>query len=211
MFTGIVEEIGQVESAVMRSGAMRFQIRAERVLSDLAVDQSIAVNGVCLTVVAVGDNYFEADAVAETLTRSTLAQLQRYDRVNLERALRLQDRLGGHLVQGHVDGIGTIQRLRFSPGGGELIISIPPDLERYTIAKGSIAIDGVSLTIAQKNGALITIAVIPHTWNQTVFQFKRNGDRVNVEVDCLAKYVEQLLGRSSETKISMEWLKQQGF
>ncbi|MDZ7330348.1 MAG: riboflavin synthase [candidate division KSB1 bacterium] len=211
MFTGIIEEIGLVESNVMQSGAMRFQIRAERVLSDLAVDQSIAVNGVCLTVVAVGDSYFEADVVAETLARSTLAQLQRHDRVNLERALRLQDRLGGHLVQGHVDGLGTIQRLRFSPGGGELTISIPSELERYTIEKGSIAIDGVSLTIAKKSGALISIAVIPHTWNQTILQFKKSGDQVNIEVDCLAKYIEQLIWRPGETNITMEWLKQQGF
>ncbi len=211
MFTGIIEEIGMIESAVPRSGAMRLRIRAEKVLSDLAVDQSIAVNGVCLTVVAAEEHAFEADAVAETLARSTLSRVQRHDRVNLERALRLQDRLGGHLVQGHVDGIGVIHRIQFAAGGGELTIAIPPELERYTISKGSIAIDGVSLTIAQKDGPLITIAVIPHTWNQTIFQFKKNGDPVNIEVDFLAKYVEQMVRQRGETKLTMEWLKQQGF
>lgn len=211
MFTGIIEEIGLVESAVRRTGAMRLRIRAGKVLSDLAVDQSISVNGVCLTVVAVGEHGFEADAVAETLARSTLSRLQPHDRVNLERALRLQDRLGGHLVQGHVDGIGVIHRIQFASGVGELSISIPPELERYIISKGSIAIDGVSLTIAQKEGPLITIAVIPHTWDQTIFQFKKDGDLVNIEVDFLAKYVEQMLQQRGETKLTMEWLKQQGF
>ncbi len=211
MFTGIIEEIGVIESAVMQAGAMRLQIQAEKVLSDLAVDQSIAVNGVCLTVVSIGDHWFAADAVAETLARSTLSRVQRHDRVNLERALRLQDRLGGHLVQGHVDGIGTIQRVHFAPSGGELTVSIPAELERYTIPKGSIAIDGVSLTIAQKNGPLLTIAVIPHTWQHTTFQFKTSGDAVNIEVDFLAKYVEQLVQRPGETKLSVEWLKHQGF
>lgn len=211
MFTGIIEEIGIVKEVFSRGSGKRIQIGAQRVLSDLAVDQSIAVNGVCLTVVEITDNFFSADAVMETLAKSTLAQLRSNDKVNLERALRLQDRLGGHLVQGHVDGPGTIRRLTQAPSASSLTIEIPHELERYTIPKGSIAIDGVSLTIAQKERNSITIAVIPHTWQQTIFQFKKAGDTVNIEVDFLAKYIEQLINKTGETKLTSEWLKQQGF
>jgi riboflavin synthase len=169
------------------------------------------VNGVCLTVVEIDNCFFSADAVMETLARSTLFQLKRNDKVNLERALRLQDRLGGHLVQGHVDGIGIIQRLTQTPHTSSLAVEIPEELERYTIAKGSIAIDGVSLTIAKKENNLITVAIIPHTRQQTIVQFKKAGDAVNIEVDFLAKYIEQFVSKTGETKITSEWLKQQGF
>ncbi len=211
MFTGIIEEIGTVKEIMSQDSWKRIQIWAEKVINDLVVDQSISVNGVCLTVVEIGNNFFAVDAVMETLTRSTLAQLKRNDKVNLERALRLQDRLGGHLVQGHVDGIGIIRQLTQSPYGSALSVEIPEELAHYTIPKGSIAIDGVSLTIVKKKKSLITAAIIPHTWQQTIFQFKKNSDAVNIEVDFFAKYIEQLINKSGETKITSEWLKQQGF
>ncbi len=211
MFTGIVEEIGTIKEIVSLGSGKRIQVKAEKILDDLAVDHSVAVNGACLTVVEIGNNFFAADAVAESLARSTLSQLKRNDKVNLERALRLQDRLGGHLVQGHVDGVGTIRQANQSPHSSLLMIEIPEELEPYTIPKGSITFDGVSLTIANKEQKLITVAIIPHTWQQTIFQFKKSGDMVNVEADFLAKYVEQFMRRGSETKITSQWLKQQGF
>jgi len=211
MFTGIIEEIGIVKEIVPQGPGKRIQIWAEKILDGLAVDQSVSVNGVCLTVIDIGKDFFMADAVAETLAKSTLSQLMGNDKVNLERALRLQDRLGGHLVQGHVDGIGTIQQLTHQPQASTLTVAVPNDLERYTIPKGSIAFDGISLTIAKKEKNLITVAIIPHTMKQTIFQFKKTGDIVNIEVDFIAKYIEQFVSKPGETKITSEWLKQQGF
>ena len=211
MFTGIIEEIGTVKEIVPQGSGKRIQVWAKKILDDIAVDQSIAVNGVCLTVVEIAKDFFSADAVAETLSKSTLSRLARNDKVNLERALQLQDRLGGHLVQGHVDGVGTIRQLIQSPHASSLSVEIPAELERYTISKGSIAFDGVSLTIAQKEENVITVAVIPHTWQQTIFRFKKSGDKVNIEVDFLAKYIEQFINKAGETKITSGWLKQQGF
>ena len=211
MFTGIIEEIGTIKEIVPRGAGRRIQVWAERILDDLAVDHSVAMNGVCLTVVEIGNKFFSVDAVAESLAKSTLSQLKRNDKINLERALRLQDRLGGHLVQGHVDGVGTIRQVNQSAHASLLVIEIPVEFEQYTIPKGSITIDGISLTIANKEQNLITVAIIPHTWQQTILQFKKSGDLVNVEADFLAKYIEQFLKKSSETKITSQWLKHQGF
>lgn len=211
MFTGIIEEIGTVKDIVPRGPGKRIQIRTNIVLDDLKADQSVAVNGVCLTVVEIGKDYFSADAVMETLAKSTLAHLNRHDRVNLERALRLQDRLDGHLVQGHVDGVGTIRQITNLPQASTITVELPEGLERYTIPKGSIAFDGISLTIAQKKSHLITAAIIPHTIKQTTLQYKKPGDMVNIEVDFLAKYIELFVKRTGETKINLGWLKEQGF
>ncbi len=212
MFTGIIEEIGYINKIVPQGAGKRFEISAQKILSDLKVDQSVSVNGVCLTVVKTGQDSFHADAVAETLKKSTLNSLKVKSAVNLERALQLKDRLGGHLVQGHVDGVGQIKRFLKEPGQTTLTVRIPDPLEKYCINKGSVAIDGVSLTIAQKNGSELTVAMIPHTLSQTIFQFSQLNDRVNIEVDFLAKYLEQFLyQKNSETKITPTWLKQHGF
>jgi len=211
MFTGIIEEIGVVRNVQRRGSGMVLEIATSLLLDDLKVDQSVSVNGVCLTATAVSESSFTADAVAETLAKSTLHQVKKNDRVNLERALRFPDRLGGHLVQGHVDGIGVIRNFVHQPQGSTLVVEIPGDLQRYTISKGSIAIDGVSMTIAEKSANLLTVAIIPHTRQSTVLQFKKAGDEVNIEVDLLAKYVEQFLSKQGETKITLDWLKQQGF
>ncbi len=211
MFTGIIEEIGSVKNVTAQGEGKRFQISASKVLEDLKIDQSVAVNGVCLTVVKITNDSFFAEAVGETLIKSTLHHLKDGSTVNLERALRLSDRLGGHLVQGHVDGVGTVDQLNFGKNGSLLDITIPQSLSAYAISKGSIAIDGVSLTIAEKKENRLKIAVIPHTYSNTIFKYNKIGDRVNIEVDFFAKYIEQFLSKSSNNKITPDWLKQQGF
>lgn len=211
MFTGIIEEIGSVKNIQKADRSKRFEINAQLVVEDLKIDQSVAVNGVCLTVVAVGKDFFQADAVEETLLKSTLSDLKSGSPVNLERALRLQDRLGGHLVQGHVDCTAIIKSLIRNTDQNTLVVQIPEEINKYTIAKGSISIDGVSLTIAEKDNNFLTMAIIPHTIKHTIFQFKNPGETVNIEVDFFAKYIEQFLNTSRETKITREWLKEQGF
>ena len=211
MFTGIIEEIGIIKSIKPQGSGKQFRISAKKILDDLEVDQSVSVNGVCLTAVNVEKNCFYADAVGETLARTTLKDIPTNAPVNLERALRLQDRLGGHLVQGHVDGIGRIKNINPESGGIIIKIDIPESLSDYTIQKGSISIDGVSLTIADKSKNIVTVAVIPHTLNHTILQYYKNGDNINIEVDFFAKYIEQFMKKSSETKITTQWLKQEGF
>jgi riboflavin synthase len=184
MFTGIVEELGRVRS---RDGN-RFVFEATVVTEDAAIGDSIAVNGCCLTVVETGPGWWAADAVAETLARTNLGDLTPGDPVNLERPLRLADRLGGHLVQGHVDAVGEI--LAAAP---ELEVSIPAELRRYVVEKGSITVDGCSLTVVKPLPQSFTVAVIPHTAEVTTLGQKGPGDRVNLEVDMVAKYVESLL------------------
>jgi riboflavin synthase len=186
MFTGIVEELGTVAG---RDGG-RFRFSCSVVLDDVEPGASIAVNGCCLTVVAfdVAAGWWEADAVDETLTRTNLADLQPGDTVNLERPVRLSDRLGGHLVQGHVDGVGPI--VRPAP---DLQVALPDGLGRYLVEKGSITVDGVSLTVVDAAAGSFTVAVIPHTAEVTTLGRKGPGDRVNLEVDVTAKYVERLL------------------
>ena len=184
MFTGIVEELGRLRA---RHGG-RFEVEAGAVLDGLAAGDSVAHNGCCLTVVEVGRGWYAVDVVAETLSRTNLADLELGDPVNLERPLRLADRLGGHLVQGHVDAVGEV--LRPAP---ELRVRMPVALLRYVVEKGSIAVDGCSLTVAQVTDDGFGAAVVPHTARVTTLGHKAAGDRVNLEVDVLAKYVEKLL------------------
>ncbi|MDP1794875.1 MAG: riboflavin synthase [Acidimicrobiales bacterium] len=184
MFTGIVEELGSVRS---RNGG-QFEFAAKIVVDDAELGASIAVNGVCLTVTAFGDDWFAVDAVDETLRRSNLGGLAVGDPVNLERPVRLQDRLGGHIVQGHVDGIGTLRQ-----PAPDLSIACGPELVRYLVEKGSVTIDGISLTVVSVDDAGFTVAVIPHTMEVTTLGSRSAGDTVNLEVDVLAKYVERLL------------------
>lgn len=187
MFTGIVEEMGRVRA---RLGGGRFRIDAGAVLDDLAVGDSVAHNGCCLTVVEIGDGWYAVDAVAETLWRTNLDDLQPGDPVNLERPVRLVDRLGGHLVQGHVDAVGEV----VTPAP-DLRVRVPPHLARYMVEKGSIAVDGCSLTVVRVESDTFAVAVIPHTAEVTTLGRRRVGERVNVEIDVLAKYVERLLRR----------------
>ena len=184
MFTGIVEELGEVRS---RDGA-RLRLGASTVLEGAAIGDSTAVNGCCLTVVAFGDDWFEADVSEETYTRTSLGDLEPGAPVNLERPVRLADRLGGHLVQGHVDAVGTV----VAPVP-DLQIRMAPDLLRYVVEKGSITVDGVSLTVVSPLDDGFTVAVIPHTAAVTTLGHRAPGDRVNLEVDVIAKYTERLL------------------
>jgi riboflavin synthase len=184
MFTGIVEELGRIER---REGG-RIRIACSTVLDDAAIGDSIAVNGCCLTVVALDEHGWEADMSEETLRRTSLGDLQPGDEVNLERPVRLSDRLGGHLVQGHVDGVGEI--VRPAP---DLQVRCDRELLRYVVEKGSITVDGISLTVVDVLDDGFTVAIIPHTLEVTNLRSKGAGARVNLEVDVTAKYVERLL------------------
>ncbi|MEI8240371.1 MAG: riboflavin synthase [Actinomycetota bacterium] len=184
MFTGIVEEMGTVEA--FDHGRLR--IAARTVLDDVGVGDSIAVNGCCLTVVVIGDGWWEADVSNETLARTSLRDATPGAAVNLERSVRMADRLGGHLVQGHVDGVGQISR-----AVPDLEVRIPTELLRYVVEKGSITVDGVSLTVVRPLPDGFTVAVIPHTAEVTTLGQRQPGDPVNIEVDVMAKYVERLV------------------
>ncbi|SHM83574.1 riboflavin synthase [Streptomyces yunnanensis] len=198
MFTGIVEELGEVVAVENLGDAARFRLRGPVVTEGAKHGDSIAVNGVCLTVVDTADGEFTADVMAETLQRSSLGALTTGSRVNLERPMALGGRLGGHLVQGHVDGTGTL--VERTPGEHwELVkVALPTQLARYVVEKGSITVDGVSLTVVDAADDYFTISLIPTTLALTTLGIKQPGDPVNLEVDVLAKYVERLLGRGDK-------------
>jgi riboflavin synthase len=194
MFTGIVEELGRVRAVRPNAGGARIEIAASTVLDDATIGASIAVNGCCLTVVELGDDRWSADAVVETLARTNLGDLAVGDPVNLERPVRLDDRLGGHLVQGHVDATGAVVvREAQSDGSERFRFSAPGDVLRYVVHKGSITVDGISLTVAAVGDDAFEVAVIPHTLAVTTLGGRATGARVNLEVDLVAKYVERLL------------------
>ena len=188
MFTGIVEELGTL--AARESN--RFRFAATIVTQDAKVGDSIAANGCCVTVVDVGDGWWEADVVDESLSRTNLADLRPGDPVNLERPLRLADRLGGHLVQGHVDGVGKVVT-----GAPTLWVQAPPAIMRYLVEKGSITVDGCSLTVVDVLPDGFTVAIVPHTAEATTLGHRVPGEKVNLEVDLVAKYVERLLTRDN--------------
>ena len=196
MFTGIVEELGVVQQMTPHATGARLQIAAKTVVEDVHVGDSIALNGCCLTVVDVTPDGYEVDAVEESLRVTSLGALQPGDRVNLERSVRLADRLGGHLVQGHIDGVATLS-LREALADGSMLLQFeaPAEVLRYVVYKGSIAVDGVSLTVAAVDDTTFSIAVIPHTQAVTTLGFREVGDKVNIETDVIARYVEQLLSR----------------
>jgi riboflavin synthase len=189
VFTGIIEELGKVEAA-----GTRLSIGCSRVLADLTMGASIAVNGVCLTAVDIRPDGFSADLAPETLGRSNLGDLKPGDSVNLERPMTLQARLSGHIVQGHVDATATLETLReLGDGNWELTVHVPRDLDRFLVYKGSICIDGISLTIASVEDGHVRVSIIPHTYEATNLSGRESGDRVNIECDVLAKHVDKLL------------------
>jgi riboflavin synthase len=213
MFTGIIEELGKIATTNQIAGGLSIKIEANKILEDIAVNDSICIDGVCLTVTNLDNSGFWVDAVGATLEKSTFASIKPFSSVNLERSVRLNDRLGGHLVQGHVNAIGTISEIQKLGENYLLKITVPESLERYVIKEGSIAVNGISLTIADLDKNLISISIIPHTWQNTNLKFNKVNDKVNIEIDILAKYVEKLLNRNntSENNITEDWLKEIGY
>lgn len=201
MFTGLIEEIGRVQQARRQGGITTLAIAGQATTSPLAIGDSIAVEGTCLTVTRMEQALFEADLSEETLARTTLGELQGGDPVNLERPCRPTDRLGGHFVTGHIDGVGTIREIRETGGIWWFSISYPEALRPLLVEKGSVALDGISLTVASLNDLAFGVAIIPHTYHHTSLGAKQVGRRVNLETDLLGKYVVRYLeGLGSSTR-----------
>jgi riboflavin synthase len=214
MFTGIVEEIGKIEKTNRIAGGFSIQISAEKIFEDIKVNDSVCVDGVCLTVTEISHKSFWVDVVGTTLEKTTFKFTQQNATVNLERSVRLSDRIGGHLVQGHVNAVSKVIKLQKLGENYLLRIEVPEDLEKYIIKEGSIAINGISLTIAELDKSEISISIIPHTWQNTNLKLKKVNDLVNIEVDILAKYVEKLLKKKNslaDKNISEGWLKELGY
>lgn len=212
MFTGIIEETGTIRSVSHGTTFSRLSVRAKKVPEGLKAGDSISVNGACLTVTEFSDHEFTADTMPETLRRTNLGELKAGSRVNLERALRLNDRIGGHLVTGHIDGTGKIAT-RWEEGNAVwLKVSAGPEIMRYMAGKGSVALDGVSLTIGSSDDRSFSVSVIPHTREITTLPDLRIGDTVNIECDILAKYTEKLMKTgSSGSRIDMDFLARNDF
>jgi riboflavin synthase len=219
MFTGIIEGLGMVQSVVRKGGGVSMGIRADFALSNVGLGDSIAVSGACLTVVHVQDTTFKVDVAPETLTKTTLGQAKVGYKVNLERALLLGDRLSGHLVTGHVDGIATVKARRPAGNATVFAIGVSGELSRYVVQKGSVALDGISLTVNMCHKDQFEVSIIPHTAKLTTMGFKKVGDMVNVETDMIGKYVERFVQplaegtQEVENRVSMDEtvLKKAGF
>ena len=210
MFTGIVEEMGTVRRLNQSPNRCELELSATKVLEGTQIGDSIAVNGVCLTVIRMDKDHFTADVMPETLRRSNLGQLKTGSKVNLERAMAADGRFGGHIVAGHIDGTGTIRSMQ--PEGNAVLVTISsaPKLLRYVVEKGSIAIDGISLTVAKVSHTDFTVSLIPHTGEETTLLKHRSGEIVNLETDIIGKYVEKLMQPKSGG-VTMELLQQNGF
>lgn len=192
MFTGLIEEIATIANIRNIGSGKRITVNAKKIMDDLAIDDSVAINGVCQTVVELGDNHFTVEAVEETISKTTFGKLRNNQKVNLERALRLSDRLGGHIVQGHVDTTGRIGTINQLAAGRNIWIEFPGQFRKYIIQHGSICIDGVSLTVARVEGTKFMVTVIPHTRNVTTIGTISPGENVNLEFDIIGKYVENI-------------------
>lgn len=218
MFTGIVKVVGSVRGVGRRNGGLRLKVRygAAEGFADLAIDESVSVNGVCQTVVALGDGWFEVDTVEETLKKTTLGSLAEGTRVNLERALRPIDRLGGHFVLGHVDCVGSVAEIVDLAGSRRITVGFPPAFDHLVVPVGSIAVDGVSLTVADAAPSRLSVAIIPYTFAHTTIAALEKGSEVNLEFDILGKYVyrqHQAAGavQGMGGNISDSWLAEHGF
>ena len=217
MFTGIIEEIGVIQEIRFVSEGAILTVAAKEILPGLKIGDSISINGVCLTVTSFNSNSFQCDVSAETLQRSNFRQAKQGRRVNLERALAVGARLGGHFVLGHVDGVGRMMSRTASGAGFVMTFSFPRELERYLVYKGSISVNGISLTIASLEPAVFSVAVIPHTYESTNLRELSSGEAVNLEVDILGKYFERFfqLGLTPRDKagsgLTSDYLKSQGF
>ena len=217
MFTGLVAELGTVQRLARQGSSYHLTVGAKKVLENLKIGDSVAVNGACLTVVHMDEGGFTADVMPETVRLTNIGSLQPGSKVNLERTLRLCDGLDGHIVSGHVEGLGTISEQR--PEGIAVVVTIatPPELLKYIIKKGSIAIDGISLTVTEVTDTSFSVSLIPHTAKETTLGFKKVGDSVNLETDILGKYVERMLTWNKQTQagkagtLNMQTLLENGF
>ena len=211
MFTGIIEEIGEVLAAEKMQDGVRITVSARKVLDDLKPDDSISIDGACQTVIRCNARSFTVEAVGETVQKTTLGSFRSGRRVNLERALTLQTRLGGHLMQGHINGTARITQW-FARGENYFLeVEIPDQLTSYCIPEGSIALDGISLTIARMENNRVGISIIPHTVKCTTLQEKKVGDLMNVEVDVIARYVQQFLNETGSSDLNIDQLKKWGY
>ncbi|MBI9035890.1 MAG: riboflavin synthase [Bacteroidales bacterium] len=219
MFTGIIEEIGVIKSISKGSKSSQLTISASKVLKDVKLGDSIATNGACLTVVSFSSTEFTVDVMAETVRKTTLQKLTAGDKVNLERALRVGDRLGGHMVSGHIDGVGTIRGLLKEENAIWVNIETSSAILKYIIAKGSVAIDGISLTVAEVSDTAFKVSIIPHTAEETTLLKKKIGNQVNLENDLVGKYIERFMlfktdarsGETQQSKVDMGFLGEHGF
>jgi riboflavin synthase len=218
MFTGLIQETGEIASTERVAGqnrhsVTRITIKAATIPTELKTGDSVAVSGVCLTALDIGEHQFSADLAEETLKRTSLQHLKTGSIVNLELPAKAQDRMGGHVVQGHVDGVGSIvslQKIKFRDDW-RLVIELPSELSRYVVSQGSITIEGISLTVASIEGRRVEIAIIPHTWQATNLRALHNGDPVNIEVDVLAKHAEKMAHGKISGKLTAAELIRQGF
>ena len=193
MFTGIVEEVGKVQSITPMGDGLEFTISTKKILKNVGIDNSICVSGVCLTVVKRGKNYFKVQVIKETLSKTNLGKLRMDSSVNLERSVRLNDRLGGHLVQGHVDTTGTVTKVLTLESSWLYTIRFPKTFRKYLIYVGSISVDGTSLTVARLGRTELTVAIIPYTYTNTIFHNYKVGTKVNLEFDVIGKYIESIV------------------
>ncbi|MFW6280991.1 MAG: riboflavin synthase [Halanaerobium sp.] len=211
MFTGIVQEKGEFNRKITANNKYQLEIKAEKVLNDLKIGDSIAVNGACLTVVEFGDNYFRADVMPETLKATNLGDLKTGSEVNLEQSLRLSDFIGGHFVTGHIDGTAVVKNIRNQSNAKLIDLSIPSEIEKYIVKKGSVAVNGVSLTVMKINNGIMTISLIPETWSETNLAEIKKGDIVNIETDMLGKYVYKMMENKKDNNITKDFLAENGF
>jgi riboflavin synthase len=216
MFTGIVEEIGTVKEIARGSKSIRLSISCSRIMDDVKIGDSIAVNGICLTVTDMGGNWFSADVMPETMRKTGLNKLSISGKVNLERALRLSDRLGGHIVTGHIDGTGIVTSRVEEDNAIWLTIEAQNNILKYIVMKGSVALDGTSLTVAHVDESCFKVSLIPHTAGVTILGSRKVGDQLNIECDVIGKYVEKLLNSNTQESkpkkdISIEFLRSNGF
>ena len=218
MFTGLIEEIGSIKSIKRGGKSIRLTVSARGIMDDVKLGDSIATNGICLTVISFDSTGFSADVMPETMSRTSFEKLNAGSRVNLERALRVGDRLGGHMVSGHVDGLGEVVAKEEDDNAIWVSIAAPKNILKYVVEKGSIAIDGISLTVAYVNEKIFKVSIIPLTQEDTTLTSKKKGEKVNLECDMTAKYIEKFMfhreeesAKTKKSDISMNFLKENGF
>lgn len=210
MFTGIVEEKGIIEHITMGVRSCSVKIKADKIFDDLRIGDSVAVNGICLTATEINTPYFSADVMPETMRRTSLGNLVKGSHVNLERAMQLNGRFGGHIVSGHIDGCGTVSNIRRDDNAIWITINAPGEITRYIVEKGSVTLDGISLTVAEVMNDRFSVSIIPHTASETTLSERTTGDKINIECDIIGKYVEKLTG-SRSGGITEDFLRSCGF